>query len=91
MTAKQESLNKLQLIQNVVCRTFLLADNYSSVTDMHKQLHLQFLDDRHQYNFVNLCHKNILVYKELLVTVTTSFNDAERTEVFLHVLMSMIC
>ncbi len=59
VTAKQESLNKLQLIQNVACRTILLADKYSNVENMHKELGLNYLDDRRKFHFGNLCHKNV--------------------------------
>ncbi len=66
MTAKQEALNKLQLVQNVACRTLLLADRYSSTKEMHIELNLHLLCERREFHFINLCHKNI-------------FTDGERT------------
>ncbi len=58
-TAKQESLNKLQLVQNVACRTILLADKYSNVANMHQNFGLNYLADCRKFHFGNLCHKNI--------------------------------
>ena len=40
MTAKSETLNKLQLVQNVACRTLLLANKETSVDLMHQKLDL---------------------------------------------------
>ena len=59
MTAKIETLNKLQLAQKVACRTLLLANKETSVDLMHKELNLMKLDTRRHIHLGNLCHKNV--------------------------------
>ena len=38
MTATNEALHKLQLVQNLACRTLLSADRYASTNEMHEEL-----------------------------------------------------
>ena len=59
MTAKNESLNKLQLVQNVACRTLLLANKETSVDLMHEELKLMKLSTSRNIHLGNLCHKNV--------------------------------
>ena len=59
MTASQESLHKLQLLQNVCCRIILREDKTASIQDMHKELKLMPLDTRREFHLGQLCHKNI--------------------------------
>ena len=58
-TAKQESLIKLQVAQNVACRTILLADKYTPTEVLHESLSISPLADRRKFHLGNLCHKNI--------------------------------
>ncbi len=59
MTALVEVLNKLQLVQNVACRTLLLADKYASISEMHSELGLMKLDCKRNVHLGNLCHKTV--------------------------------
>ena len=59
MTATQEQLNRLQLIQNKSCRIILRAHKRTHIVDMHKTLRLQTLDIRRNNHLSMLCHKNI--------------------------------
>ena len=59
MTATNEAMNKLQLVQNVACRTLLLADKYAHVDEMHQELGLLPLNCRRKLHFGNLCHKTV--------------------------------
>ena len=52
MTATKDNLNKLQLLQNSVCRTLLLANRETHVSDMHLTLGLLYLDERRCLHFV---------------------------------------
>ncbi len=58
-TAKQEFLPKLQLVQNVACRTILLANKYANISNIHDGLGLSELDNQRKFHFGNLCHKHI--------------------------------
>ncbi len=59
MTSAIKNLNKLQLIQNSACRTILLANRYTSVMDMHRELKLSVLHMRRNYHMATECHRNI--------------------------------
>ena len=59
MTANAESLNKLQLLQNVCCCIILRENRYASISEMHKELKLMTLPVRRDYHLGQLCHKNI--------------------------------
>ena len=59
MTASMESLNKLQLLQNVCCYIILRADRYAPIAEMHRELRLMTLANRREYHLGQLCHKNI--------------------------------
>ncbi len=50
MTSNQEDLNKLQLAQNVACRTLLLADKYEHIDAMHQELKLEKLEVRRKFH-----------------------------------------
>ncbi len=45
-------------------RTLLLADKYCSTEEMHSALNLQFLCERREFHFINLCHKNVFTKGE---------------------------
>ena len=53
-----ENLHILQLIQNSVCWAFLLADMYSHIEDLHRDLGLPTLKQRRGLHLDCLCHKN---------------------------------
>ena len=72
MTASAESLNKLQLLQNVCCRIILREDRYTSIAEMHKELQLMTLAERRNYYLGQLCHKNI--YYEGPASLSKLFN-----------------
>ena len=59
MCANKDTLGKLQLVQNIGCRTILLADKRRHIADMHKELKLMPLSDRRDLHLSLLCHKNI--------------------------------
>ena len=59
MTATNEVLNKLQLVQNVAYRTLLLANKYANVDTTHQELDLLPLTCQRQVHFGNLCHKTV--------------------------------
>ena len=59
MTASNEILNKLQLVQNSACRTILLAHRETHISDMHVDLGLLYLNERRDLHFSFLLHKNI--------------------------------
>ena len=50
---------KLQLMQNVACRTLLLASSEASIIDMHIKLGLHMLIKSGMFHFDTMCHKNI--------------------------------
>ena len=88
MTAKSESLNKLQLAQNVVCRTLLLANKETSIDLMHEELNLMKLNTRRNIHLGNLCHKNVHlevpsgVNKYFLRRATAAVRVSRRTNQF---------
>ena len=57
--ANQESLSRLQILQNSACRTILLADAESHVQDMHNALGLLSLQNRRDLHLAFSCHKSI--------------------------------
>ncbi len=59
MTSSKEVLNKLQLLQNSVCRTLLLANRETHIQDMHTELGLLYLNERRQLHFCLQLHKII--------------------------------
>ena len=59
MTSNQEDLYKLQLAQNVACRTLLLADKYEHIDMMHQELKLEKLETRRKFHLGSLCHQNV--------------------------------
>ena len=75
MTANKDLLNKLQLVQNVACRTLLLADNRTHIADMHNELGLYTLAERRDYHLSTLCHKNI--YSEEKTGLSKMFQKVE--------------
>ena len=72
--ANKESLNKLQLVQNMGCRTILLARRRTHIADMHKELNLMPLHNRREAHYSLLCHKNI--YPEGSQSLTKYFIPA---------------
>ncbi len=58
MTATNEQLGRLQLIQKQSCR-ILRAHKRTHITDMHTMLKLPMLDTRRNNHLSALCHKNI--------------------------------
>ena len=59
MNTTEGNLNKLQLIQNVACRTILGADRYTNVKTMHNDLGLLTLKQRRFLHQAMDCHNNI--------------------------------
>ena len=59
MTSKQEDLNKLQIAQNVACRTLLLPNKHEHIDTMHNQLKLEKLETRRKFHLGDLCFKNV--------------------------------
>ena len=59
MCTNRETWNSLQLVQNVGCRTILLACKRTSIKEMHQQLDLLSLEYRPNIQLSQLCHKNI--------------------------------
>ena len=49
MVANESDLKKLQLIQNMACHTILMADERTSVKDMHANLNLLTLSNRRTF------------------------------------------
>ncbi len=59
MTATNEQLSRLQLIQNKSCRIILRAHKRTNIAEMHTILNLPMLDTRRNNHLSALCHKNI--------------------------------
>ena len=59
MTASKDILNRLQLVQNSVCRTILLANRETHIAEKHVDLGLLYLNERRDLHFSFLLHKNI--------------------------------
>ncbi len=59
MCANKETLQRLQLVQNIGCRTILKAGRRTPIVDMHRQLGLMPLDERRDIQLSQLCHKNV--------------------------------
>ncbi len=57
--ASKEHLNRLQIFQNSACRTILLADSDTHISDMHNQLGLLYLQNRRDLHLAVTCHKSI--------------------------------
>ena len=57
LTANSETLNNLQLVQNVACRTLLPADKYTHITEMQEELGLITLACCRYIHMGNLCQK----------------------------------
>ena len=74
MCANKNTLNKLQLVQNIGCRTILLSDKRAHIDDMHKQLRLMPLDERRNIHLSLLCLENI--YPENKQSLTKIFQPA---------------
>ncbi len=53
------NLQKLQKLQNSACRTMLLADNRTSVAEMHDDLQLLTLNQRRELHLSVDCHKHV--------------------------------
>ena len=68
MTATQEALKKLQLLQNVCCRIILRVENRTHLMEMHKDSELMFLEDRRRIHLGELCHKNIYCDQPMSLT-----------------------
>ena len=71
MCTSQENLHKLQLVQNSVCRTLLLAESDRHISDMHRELKLDQLEVRRDCHLSHLCHQNI--YFNGLVSLSDFF------------------
>ena len=87
-----DNLNKLQLFQNCVCRTILLADHDTHIIGMHNALNLLYLSQRRDLHLCVSCHKSIHLngFSSLsnfyipVLNVTdrnTRYADATRTQV----------
>ena len=76
MCANRDTLQKLQLIQNVGCRAILLAGKRTHISDMHKTLGLLPLDERRDLHLTQLCHKNIYPEKPQSLTKYFTCTDA---------------
>ncbi len=61
MCTKQEHSSRLQPIQNIACRTILLADRFESTGQMHTSLDHMLLQDRRNLHMGLQCHKSIYV------------------------------
>ena len=59
MSASKETLQKLQLLQNSVCMTLLLANCESHICDMHKELGLLYLNECRSLHFCFQTYKII--------------------------------
>ena len=59
MTTTEYNLHRLQLIQNVVCRIILRADNRTSVTEMHKELSLLTIKERQSLHMSMECFRQV--------------------------------
>ena len=59
INANKTTLVKLQYIQNMACRVILKAGPRDHIKDMHTELKLDMLEDRHNMHLVTECHKNI--------------------------------
>ncbi len=68
MCANKETLQRLQLVQNIGCRTILLAGKHTPIAEMHKQLGLPPLEVRSNVQLSQLCHKNIFPDKPQSLT-----------------------
>ncbi len=55
----QMNLQKLQFIQNSVCRMLLLAPHDTHVVDMHRDLNLMYLDTQRKIHMQLLNHQNV--------------------------------
>ena len=65
MHANQDSLQKLQVVQNTACRIILGAGPRDHIRDMHHELKLDYLKDRRNMHLLTECHKNIHTDKTL--------------------------
>ena len=74
MSANKETLNKLQVVQNIGCRTILLARKRTHIQDMHQALGLLPLTERRDLHLSLLCHKNI--YNEQPQSLSKYFKPA---------------
>ena len=59
MCTKDENLQKLQQIQNCVCRIILKADNYTSVRTLHAELQLPYLNQRRNIHLAMECFSGV--------------------------------
>ena len=59
MTANEYNLNRLQLIQNVVCRIILRANNRTNIKNMHLELKLLNLKERQYLHLSMECYRQV--------------------------------
>ena len=59
MQTNQNTLNRLQIVQNIACRVILKAAPRNHISDMHKELKLDYLHDRRKLHLLAECHKCI--------------------------------
>ena len=59
MCTNVQNLNKLQLVQNIACRTILLCPQDTSVRYMHSELEIMTLEQRRSLHLRVECYKNI--------------------------------
>ena len=57
--SSNQNLNRLQILQNSACRTILLVDADTHITDMHNRLGLLTLQSRRDLRMSISCHKSI--------------------------------
>ena len=65
MTSSKEVLHKLQLLQNSVCRTLLLANRETHIQEMHTELGLLYLNERRGLHLWLQLHKIIYTAEEV--------------------------
>ena len=72
MVATKSVLKDLQKVQNICCRVILKESNMAHVQDMHNELKLIPLEDRHDLHLLQLCHNSI--YEEPKHSLNKFFN-----------------
>ena len=59
MQTNMGNLNRLQIVQNIACRVILKAGSRDHIAEMHKDLKLDYLQDRRKLHLLSECHKCI--------------------------------
>ena len=65
MQTNKDSLQKLQIVQNIACRLILEAGPRDHIEEMHKELKIDYLNTRRYNHLLAECHKNIHTEKTL--------------------------